>query len=142
MGRSFGEPPPKKEIYARKNQKSPMSIKFPPVILGPDMAAPILWAPGIFWLFLLENPMPIKFLLLGGEGVLGFFRRGGGSANFIFMGVGIFPIEENMLQCENFGAHDMQKRQGESEKKRQIGRSGFNPFSRRHQALTQRRAVS
>ena len=36
--------------------------------------------------------MPIKFLLLGGGGVLGFFRRGGGSANFIFMGVGIFPI--------------------------------------------------
>ena len=27
--------------------------------------------------------MPIKFLLLGG--VLGFFRRGGGSANFISM---------------------------------------------------------
>ena len=23
-----------------------MSIKFPPVILGPEMAAPILWAPG------------------------------------------------------------------------------------------------
>ena len=36
--------------------------------------------------------MPIKLLLLGGGGVLGFFRRGGGSANFIFMGVGIFPI--------------------------------------------------
>ena len=35
--------------------------------------------------------MPLKFLLLGG--VQGFFRRGGGgSANFIFMGVGIFPI--------------------------------------------------
>ena len=35
--------------------------------------------------------MPIEFLFLGG-GVLGFFRRGGGgSANFIFMGVGIFP---------------------------------------------------
>ena len=31
--------------------------------------------------------MPIKFLLLGG-GVLGFSRGGGGgSANFIFMGV-------------------------------------------------------
>ena len=30
--------------------------------------------------------MPIKFLLLGGGS--GFFRRGGGSANFIFMGVG------------------------------------------------------
>ena len=24
--------------------------------------------------------------------MLGFFRRGGGSANFIFMGVGIFPM--------------------------------------------------
>ena len=39
--------------------------------------------------------MPIKFLLLGeAGGVLGFFRKGGGcgSANFIFMGVGIFPI--------------------------------------------------
>ena len=39
------------------------------------MAAPILWAPGIFWFFLRENPMPIKFLLLGGGGVLGFSRR-------------------------------------------------------------------
>ena len=53
------------------------------------MAAPILWAPGIFVLFLLENPpMPLKFLLL--EGGRGFFWKGGvGSANFIFMGVGI-----------------------------------------------------
>ena len=34
--------------------------------------------------------MPIKFLLLGGGGWV--FKRGGGSANFIFMGVGIFPI--------------------------------------------------
>ena len=34
--------------------------------------------------------MPIKFPFLGGG--RGFFRRGGGSANFIFMGVGIFPI--------------------------------------------------
>ena len=41
------------------------------------------------WSFCWKTPMPIKFLLLGG--VLGFFRRGGGSANFIFMGVGIFP---------------------------------------------------
>ena len=32
--------------------------------------------------------MPIKFLLLFG-GVLGFFRRGGGSANFIFIGAGL-----------------------------------------------------
>ena len=33
-----------------------MSIKFLPVILGPEMAAPILWVPGIFEIFLLENP--------------------------------------------------------------------------------------
>ena len=31
--------------------------------------------------------MSIKFLLLGGGGILGFF---GGGADFIFMGVGIF----------------------------------------------------
>ena len=58
-------------------RKSVVSIKFPPVILGPEMAAPILWAPGIVGLFLLEKKS--------------FFRRGGGSANFILMGVGIFP---------------------------------------------------
>ena len=70
-----------------------MSVKFPPVILGPEMAAPILWAPGIFWLFLQENPHAHKIPPFRGGGVLGFFRRGGGgSANFIFMGVGFFPI--------------------------------------------------
>ena len=37
-------------------RKSVVSIKFLPVVLGPEMAAPILWAPGIFGLFLLENP--------------------------------------------------------------------------------------
>ena len=56
------------------------------------MAAPILWAPGFFWFFLLENPHAHKIPPFRG-GVLGFFRRGGGSANFIFMGVGIFPIK-------------------------------------------------
>ena len=34
--------------------------------------------------------MPIKFLLLGG-GFWVFLEGGGGSANFILMGVGIFP---------------------------------------------------
>ena len=32
------------------------SVFCPPAILGPEMAVPILWAPGIFWFFLLENP--------------------------------------------------------------------------------------
>ena len=40
--------------------------------------------------------MPIKFLLLGG-GCWGFFEEGGGSENYIFMGVGIFPI----FKCEH-----------------------------------------
>ena len=31
-----------------------------------------------------KTPMPIKFLLLGGGGVLVFFRGGGRSANLIF----------------------------------------------------------
>ena len=72
-------------------RKSVVSIKFPPVILGPEMAAPILWAPGIFGSFCWKTPMPIKFLLLGGGGFWVFLEGGGGSANFIFMGVGIFP---------------------------------------------------
>ena len=46
------------------------------------------------WHFLVlsagKTPVPINFLVLGGGG-RGFFGRGGGSANFIFMGAGIFP---------------------------------------------------
>ena len=52
------------------------------------MAAPVLWAPGIFWFFLLENPHSHKIPPFGG-GCLGFLGRGG-SANFVFVGVGIF----------------------------------------------------
>ena len=72
-------------------EKNVMSIKFPPAILRPEMAAPILWAPGIFWFFLLETPHAHKSPPSRGGGGLGFLRRGGGSADFIFMGVGIFP---------------------------------------------------
>ena len=54
------------------------------------MAAPILWAPGIFWFFLLENPHAHKIPPFRG-GFWVFLEGGGGSANFIFMGVGIFP---------------------------------------------------
>ena len=60
-----------------------------------------------FWLFLLENPHAHKILLL--EGGVGFFRRGGGSANFIFMAVGIFPTKlgvlSHHLQCEMKSPH-------------------------------------
>ena len=67
-----------------------MSIKFLPAILGPEMAAPILWAPGILGFFLLENPHAHKIPPFFGGGVLGFFRRGGRGADSILMGVGIF----------------------------------------------------
>ena len=54
------------------------------------MAAPILWAPNILWFSLLENLHAHEFLVLGTGGVWCLFGGGGGSANFIFMGVGIF----------------------------------------------------
>ena len=53
-------------------RKSVVSIKFPPIILGPEMVAPILWAPGIFWFFLLENPHAHKIPPFKGGGS-GFF---------------------------------------------------------------------
>ena len=72
-----------------------MSAIFLRAILRPEIAAPILWAPGIFGSFCWKAPMPIKYLLLakGGVGSGFVFERGGGgggSANFIFMGAGIF----------------------------------------------------
>ena len=40
--------------------------------------------------------MPIKFLLLGGGGVLGLFRRGGVEVPILFfLGVGICPTEDD-----------------------------------------------
>ena len=67
-----------------------MSIKFPPVILGPETAAPILWAPGIFGFFLLENHHAHKIPPFRGGGVMGFFRRGGWKCQFYFYGRGDF----------------------------------------------------
>ena len=51
------------------------------------MAAPILWAPGIFLVLSAgQNCMPIKFLVSGGR--FGFFV--GVKCQFHFMGTGIF----------------------------------------------------
>ena len=57
-------------------RKSVMSIESPPAILGPEMAVPILWAPGIFRFFLLETPHARKIPCFRG-GDRGFFGRGG-----------------------------------------------------------------
>ena len=50
--------------------------------------------PGIFWFFLLEKTHAHKVPRLRGGGSAGrlSFGRGGGNANLIFMGLGIFPI--------------------------------------------------
>ena len=61
-----------------------MSIKFPPAILGPEMAAPILWAPGIFAFFLQDNPHAHKTPPFRGGG-RGFFGRGGVEVRILFL---------------------------------------------------------
>ena len=72
-----------------KFRKSLMPVIFPPAILRPETAAPILWALGIYWFFLLENPHAHKIPRFRG----GFFERGGGSADLFFVSNRIFePI--------------------------------------------------
>ena len=66
-----------------EKKKNLMSIIFPPAILGPEMAAPILWAPGIFWFFLLENPRAHKIpRFRGGSWV---FLEGGVEVPILFL---------------------------------------------------------
>ena len=62
------------------SEKILVSVKF--AILGPEMAAPILWAPGKNALFLQERPMSIKFLVLGGEGWGEYFYGRGDFSDF------------------------------------------------------------
>ena len=64
-----------------------VSVKFVSAILGPEMAAPILWAPGKMRSFCRKTYVH-KTPRFGGGGILGFFL--GGSADFIFMGARIF----------------------------------------------------
>ena len=63
-------------------QNNPHVRNFSARSLGLEMAAPILWAPGIFGSFCRKPPLPIKFLVFWGGGIL-FFGEGGGSANLI-----------------------------------------------------------
>ena len=68
-----------------------MSVKFVSAILGPKMAAPILWTPVKKGVLSAGKPMSIKFRVLAG----GLGGGGGGSADFIFMGARIFLKECN-----------------------------------------------
>ena len=54
--------------YIRDQKKKPHVRNFPPTILGPAMAAPFFWTPGIFRSFCRKTSMSIKFLILGGGG--------------------------------------------------------------------------
>ena len=82
-------------------RKSLMSGIFPPAISGPEMAAPILWAPAIFWNFLLANPHAHKIChFREGVGFLGWGGRGR-SANFILWAQGFFRLLQVYL---NFSA--------------------------------------
>ena len=70
--------------------KNPHVRKISPVILGRKWLRQFYGRLAFWGSFCWKTPMPIKFLLFGG-GVVVFLEGGGGSANFIFMGVGIFP---------------------------------------------------
>ena len=63
-----------------------VSIKFLSAILGPEMAAPILWTPGKSASVLQEKPCPLEFLVLGGGGREFGFWGGGGECRFYFYG--------------------------------------------------------
>ena len=73
-------------------RKASCPYKVLPAILGPEMAAPILWAPRKIAFFLQGNLHAHKIPRFIGGGVFGFFWGGGGSADFIFMGARTFLI--------------------------------------------------
>ena len=79
-----------------EHQKKPHVRNFLPALLGPEMAARILWAPEIFWFLLEKASMPIKFLVFfWGGGILGW-GGGGGSANFLFLWAWTFSCLSTM----------------------------------------------
>ena len=63
-----------------------MSVKFVSAILGPEMAAPIVWTPGKMRSCCRKTHVHKIPRFRGG------FWGGGGSADFIFMGARIFLI--------------------------------------------------
>ena len=72
-------------------QKNPRVRKILSAILGQEMAAPILWAPGkmrSFGVFPQEKPMSIKIPPFRGGGYFGFW---GGECRFYFYGREDFP---------------------------------------------------
>ena len=74
----------------KKSEKILVSVKFVSAILGPKMAARILWAPRKMRSFCRKTYVH-KIPRFGAGGVFWVWGGGrGGSADFIFMGAGIF----------------------------------------------------
>ena len=66
-----------------------MSVKCLSAVLGPEMAAQILWTPGEMRPFCRKSHVHKIPRFIGGRGILGL-GGGGGSADFIFMRARIF----------------------------------------------------
>ena len=88
---------PLAELFAMPKSQSFLLSKKPPhnflpTILGPEMAAPILWVPGKIALFLQGNLHAHKILRFSGGVFWGVFRAlflgGGGECRFYFYGRG------------------------------------------------------
>ena len=74
-----------------------MSVKFLSATLGPEMAAPILWAPGKNALFLQEKTVHKIPPFRGG----GVFWVWGGECRFYFYGRGDFSDQSSMRHFES-----------------------------------------
>ena len=81
-------------VACLKLRKILVSVKFVSAILGPEMAAPILWTPGKNAFFLQDNRHDHKIPRLGGG--FGFFF--GGECRFYFYGHGDFSEKRLRLR--------------------------------------------
>ena len=88
-------------------KKKLMFVVFLPAVLGPEMAVPILWAPGIFGFSLLGSSHAHKIACF--RGGCFYLEGGGGSANFILWAWGFFSdmgcIEPPRDMLQNGGSH-------------------------------------
>ena len=74
-----------------------MSIIYPPVILGAGNGCANFYGRLAFFVLSAGKPHAHKIPRVRGGGVVGVLEGGGGSANFIFMGVGIFSDKRSFL---------------------------------------------
>ena len=75
------------QLHMERMSERLISVKFSPATLGPEMAAPIVWAPGMFCFFLQENihAHEIPHFIRGG-GILGLLGEEGGEVPILFYG--------------------------------------------------------